>query len=133
MYFVNPINQIKGQITINKTLHRKQKTEQTRTPIKTGVKSGAPDGNAVPAPSVIPVVLFLNYSCSNISDTGYFNILPRIPCNISSIYILKKKVTKYFIPGVLRFRNHCRYDTHLTMLLHVTWAGNQFFTNSGKL
>ena len=35
----------------------KTKNQVTRTPLKTGVNSGAPEGLAVPAPLVAPVVL----------------------------------------------------------------------------
>ena len=37
----------KGQTTIYKTLHRKLKIEQTRTPLKPEVDAGAPEGSIV--------------------------------------------------------------------------------------
>ena len=48
----------KGQTTIYKTLHRKLNIEQ-QIPTKPGVNSDAPEGLAVPAPHVAPVVLLL--------------------------------------------------------------------------
>jgi hypothetical protein len=38
----------------------KTKDRVTRTPLKTGVNSGAPEGYAVPAPLVAPVVIQLS-------------------------------------------------------------------------
>ena len=38
----------------------KAKDRVTRTPLKTGVNSGAPEGKAVPAPLVTPIVLIMN-------------------------------------------------------------------------
>jgi hypothetical protein len=38
-------------------IHIKTKDRVTRTPLKTGVNSGAPEVSAVPAPLVTPVVL----------------------------------------------------------------------------
>jgi hypothetical protein len=46
----------KGQTTIYKTQHRKLKIEE-HDPTKTGVNSIAPEGYAVSAPLVAPVVL----------------------------------------------------------------------------
>jgi len=48
----------KGQTTIYKTT-QKTKDWATRTILKPSVKSGAPEGRAVPAPRVVPVVLLL--------------------------------------------------------------------------
>jgi hypothetical protein len=50
----------KGQTTIYKTPHRKQKDRETRTSLKLEVDSGASEVLAVPAPLVILVVLLLN-------------------------------------------------------------------------
>jgi len=47
----------KGQTTIYKTPHRKNKDRVTRTPLKPGVDSGAPEGQTVFASLVAPVVL----------------------------------------------------------------------------
>jgi ribosomal protein L21E len=48
----------KGQTTIDKTYRTyKTKDRVTRTPLKPGVNSGAPEGWAVPAPLVVSVVL----------------------------------------------------------------------------
>ena len=43
-----------------KTLHRNLKIEQHGPHFKLGVNSGAPEGLAVPAPYVTPVMLLLN-------------------------------------------------------------------------
>ena len=40
----------------------KTKDRATRPPLKTGVNAGAPEGLAVPAPHVTPIVLLLNYT-----------------------------------------------------------------------
>jgi hypothetical protein len=47
-------NSTKGQTTIYKT-----KDRVTRTQLKPGVNSGAPEGYAVPAPLVAPVVIHI--------------------------------------------------------------------------
>jgi hypothetical protein len=42
------------------TKHYTTKDRGTRTPLKPAVNSGAPEGLAIPAPLVTPVVLLLN-------------------------------------------------------------------------
>jgi len=49
----------KWQTTIYNTVHRKLKIEQHEPHLKLGMISGAPEGYAVTAPHVIPVVLLL--------------------------------------------------------------------------
>jgi hypothetical protein len=44
---------------IYKTLHRKPTTEQHEPNYKPGLNSGAPEGNAVPATHVEPIMLLL--------------------------------------------------------------------------
>ena len=47
--------------TIYKTLHIKNNDrEATQTPLKSEVNSGSPDGLAVPAPHITPIMLLLN-------------------------------------------------------------------------
>jgi len=49
---------VKRKWTDNDLQNTTQKTDDraTRTPLKTGVNLGAPEGLAVPAPLVIPIV-----------------------------------------------------------------------------
>ena len=49
----------KGQTMIYKTLHRKPTTEQHEPNYKPGLNSGAPEGYAVPATHVEPIMLLL--------------------------------------------------------------------------
>jgi len=49
----------KGQTTIYKILHRKLKIEQHKPHQKPGENSGSPEGLAVPAPHVTPIMLLL--------------------------------------------------------------------------
>jgi hypothetical protein len=49
----------KGQTIIYKTLHRKLKIEQHEFRKNLGVNSDVPEGQAVPAPLVEPVMLLL--------------------------------------------------------------------------
>ena len=68
----------KGQTTIYKTLHRKLKIEtKTRTPIKTGVNSGAPDdsGSACTViisfcPSYLAYVIYWTLTINQWNSTG---------------------------------------------------------------
>ena len=73
----------KGKRMNHKTLHREVKIEQNAK--KQGVNSGVPEGLAVPAPLVTPVVL-LNNSCSS-SGTCRFTLF-LIFVSLKSVHLL---------------------------------------------
>ena len=74
-----------AKITTGQTQHYTKKTKDrgTRTPLKQGVHSCAPEGYAIPAPQEIPVVLLL--SNTNIIRYG----------SLATLAITKSKWTKY--------------------------------------